>query len=185
MSDLTPDAAILAGRRHWRFRGQQRPDFAEPVGPGEESVWDFPRPPRQESVDKLVRVVNPASPDTPIAESRRAVRVLETAGAPTYYLPPEDLDGARMHREGETSICEWKGVACSYGVDELASAAWCYERTFSEFSEIRGWFAFYPTRLQCFVADELVTPQPGGYYGGWVLSNLRGPIKGAPGSNGW
>jgi uncharacterized protein (DUF427 family) len=179
---LIPDAAILAGRSHWRYRGQQRPEFAEPTQPGEESVWDFPRPPRQESVESLVEVRNGGSL---IAQSGRTVRVLETAGAPTYYLPPEDVQLERLHREGEASVCEWKGIATTFRVDDLPGAAWCYERTFAEFSGIRGWLAFYPTLLECFVAGERVRPQPGGYYGGWVLANLRGPVKGEPGSSSW
>lgn len=179
---LIPDAAILAGRSHWRYRGQQRPDFAEPTAPGEESVWDFPRPPRLESVDALVEVRNGGQL---IAQTQGAVRVLETAGAPTYYVPPEDVHLERLHREGEASVCEWKGVATTFRVDALRAAAWCYERTFPEFSQIRGWLAFYPTQLNCCVDGEQVKPQPGGYYGGWVLANLRGPIKGEPGSGGW
>ncbi len=179
---LVPDAAILAGRSHWRYRGQERPEFAEATVPGEESVWDFPRPPRQESVDALVKVM---SGERLIAQSRRAVRVLETAGAPTFYIPPDDVALAQLHREGEASVCEWKGVATTFRVVDLPGAAWCYERTFPEFTQIRGWLAFYPTHLTCSVGDERVRPQPGGYYGGWVLSNLRGPIKGEPGSGSW
>ena len=36
-----------------------------------------------------------------------------------------------------------------------------------------------------YVGDERGTPQPGGYYSGWVTSKLRGPIKGLPGTESW
>ncbi|TNF87565.1 MAG: DUF427 domain-containing protein, partial [Gammaproteobacteria bacterium] len=86
------------------------------------------------------------------------------------------------------SICEWKGVATSFALAEHPferAVAWCYQETFPEFADIQGWYAFYPSRLACYVGDELVSPQPGGYYGGWVTRDLKGPIKGEPGSGHW
>jgi uncharacterized protein (DUF427 family) len=123
--------------------------------------------------------------DTVVASTTQGVRVLETAGAPTYYFPPEDVRFEHLEREGEASLCEWKGVATVWTVAGRRGAAWSYERTYPEFAAIRGWLAFYPTLLECSLGDEVVTPQPGGYYGGWVTARLRGPIKGAPGSGGW
>ena len=111
--------------------------------------------------------------------------MFETAGAPTFYFPPEDVETGMLTREGPSSVCEWKGVAVSFSVGRLAAACWCYEDTFPEFDALAGWFAFHPAHLRCFVGDERVSAQPGGYYGGWVTSNLRGPIKGLPGSGGW
>lgn len=179
---LEASAAVLAARQQWQFRGQVRPDFALSPGPEQESVWDFPRPPRIEPVTETVQVY---AGDRLIARTRRCLRVLETAGAPTYYLPPEDVDMTLLESEGEVSLCEWKGVACAFTVAGHRGAAWCYSRTFPEFAVIRHWLAFYPTVLDCYTGDEKVTAQPGGYYGGWVRGNLTGPIKGGPGSSGW
>ncbi len=182
MADLALTPAIAAARDKWRYRGDERPGFAEPVAAGEESVWDFPRPPRIEAVAQRMRV---CASDTVVAETGQGVRVLETAGAPTYYFPPCDVDFGQLEREGEASLCEWKGVATTFSVAGHRGAAWTYERTFEEFAAIRGWLAFYPTVLDCYLDDERVTAQPGGYYGGWVTRRLRGPIKGGPGSGAW
>lgn len=182
VEQLVAPESVLAARARWQYRGERRPEFADPPGVNQESVWDFPRPPRMEAVPEPVRVL---AGDVCIAESDRCVRVLETAGAPTYYLPPEDVDFSHLEREGEASLCEWKGVATTYTVAGQVAAAWCYERTFPEFAAIRSWMAFYPTVLECYVGNERVSPQQGGYYGGWVRANLVGPIKGAPGSGAW
>lgn len=182
---LAPTPAILAARGKWTYRGQNRPPFAEPTGDGELSVWDFPRPPLLESVPAQIRVLHEG---VIIASSSNAARVLETAGAPTYYLPPDDVEEDRLLELDQPSICEWKGVATSFalaGASSRAAVAWCYRETFPEFAEIRGWYAFYPNRLACFRGDEQVSAQPGGYYGGWVTRDLKGPIKGEPGSGHW
>jgi uncharacterized protein (DUF427 family) len=182
---LTASPAIIAARGKWAYRGQKRPPFAEPVGEGELSVWDFPRPPRLESVSEVLRVVHGESE---IARSENGRRVLETAGAPTYYLPPGDVREVLMVELDMPSICEWKGVATSFALADdpaRSTIAWCYRETFPEFADIQGWYAFYPNRLSCFVGDERVNAQPGGYYGGWVTQNLKGPIKGEPGSGHW
>jgi uncharacterized protein (DUF427 family) len=123
--------------------------------------------------------------DAVVAATRHGVRVLETAGAPTYYFPPDDVDEARLRRTAGASLCEWKGLAASFALDDVDPAAWRYEQTFPEFAAIRNWYAFYPARLACFVGSEQVRPQPGGYYGGWVTAALKGPIKGGPGTGHW
>lgn len=184
MSDvplLTEDARIEAARSHWRYRGQERPSFAEPTGSGEESVWDFPRPPLIENVPAPLRVEREG---VIVAKTTRGKRVLETAGAPTYYFPPEDILEPLIAGAGN-SVCEWKGLAEPLGLEGLPSVAWHYIQMFPAFVELYRWVAFYPTMLECYVGDERVTPQPGGYYGGWVTRNLRGPIKGEGNSGGW
>lgn len=183
MEVLALTEEIRGAREKWRFRGQQRPDFAESTGPGEESVWDFPRPPRQDKVAQKLRVLTPDG--AILAETDDGCRVVETAGAPTYYFPPEDVDIESLVATSGRSLCEWKGLARSFAWQGVDPAAWSYEVTFPEFVAIGGWFAFYPGQLRCFVGEELVTPQPGGYYGGWVTTGLRGPIKGAPGTGHW
>lgn len=178
---LTADPRILAARDHWQFRGQKRPDFAAEPMEGQESVWDYPRPPRIEDVAATLRVEHAGEL---VAETRRGKRVLETAGAPTYYFPPDDVM-AVIKPESGGSICEWKGVAQPLSIAGVANAGWRYVEMFPEFADLYQWIAFYPSKLDCYVGDERVTPQPGGYYGGWVTANVVGPIKGEPGSGAW
>jgi uncharacterized protein (DUF427 family) len=193
MSTSPPSNADLlrvvpAARAAWRSAIRPR-GIVEP-GPGQESVWSFPRPPRVEAVPHRITV---ALGDRLIADSQRGERVLETAGAPCYYLPPGDCDVAALARTDRWSVCEWKGVAWSYDVAaggrRLRGAAWSYPDPLDDlgcgFARIAGWFAFYATDLACTIDGERVTPQPGGFYGGWVTAGLTGPIKGAPGSGGW
>lgn len=174
---LMPSAAIRHARDRWRFTGRSRPDFAEPPAPGQRSVWDFPRPPRIEPVDAALRVMDGKRV---IAATVRGVRVLETAGAPTYYFPPGDTDETALEYGEETSVCEWKGVAQSLRVGAIEEAGWRYVRMFEEFASLWCWPSFYAAKLACFIDDERVLPQPGGYYGGWVSGDLAGPMKGDP-----
>jgi len=160
-------------------------------GPGQESVWDFPRPPRVEPVAELVRVVFGG---VTIARSSRALRVVETAGAPCYYVPPADCVLGALQKTARWTICEWKGVAYSYdvaaGKASVRDGAWSYPEPLVDlgmgYERIAGYFAFYAAKMDgCYVGDERVAPQPGGYYGGWVTSQLTGPIKGLPGTENW
>ena len=170
--------AILRRRAAWRYRGGHRPPFAIPPAPGQESVWDYPRPPRIEPDPRTVRV---RFGELVVAESSRAQRVLETAGAPTFYLPPADVRMDRLVESATRSSCEWKGVAVGFDlVDGPRDVAWSYPRPFPEFAALAGWISFHPGRIECFVADERARPQPGGYYGGWVTHEIVGPIKGEP-----
>jgi len=172
---------VISARAHWRYRGQSRPEFADQLEVGKTSVWDFPRPPKQAQVDKPLAVKLNGNV---IAYTERGVAVMETAGAPTYYFPPEDVQ-VPLLSTNTRSLCEWKGVARSLSVCGVDNAAWRYEEMFEEFESLYLWVAFYPSLLDCYVGSERVTPQPGGYYGGWVTSDLCGPIKGEPGSSGW
>jgi uncharacterized protein (DUF427 family) len=171
----------------------------EAPGPGQESVWDYPRPPRLEDVPERVRVVFGGEV---LAETEHAVRVLETAGAPVYYLPRTSFrDGALIARDIWT-VCEWKGVAVYFDVISngvtAEAAAYGYPEPFDDqvpaFSGLADYISIYPGPMAdlsglpgdgCFVGDERARPQPGGYYGGWVLDRVTGPIKGAPGSESW
>jgi uncharacterized protein (DUF427 family) len=125
-----------------------------------------------------------------VAETRSALRVLETASPPTVYVPPGDSRSDWLVASATTSLCEWKGEArhfsLSVGAREVPDAAWSYPDPFPEFEPIRGYFAFHPARVDhCWLGGARVVPQPGGYYGGWVTPDLAGPFKGAPGSTGW
>jgi uncharacterized protein (DUF427 family) len=161
----------------------------EPVKPkfGQESVWDYPRPPRLERVDKRLQVLfNGRS----VADTRRSWRVLETSHPPVYYLPPEDIDMALLRESGGGSWCEWKGRASYYDVsasDRVARrAAWTYHQPSASFAQIEDHIAFYAWAMDaCLVNGERVRPQPGRFYGGWITADIVGPFKGEPGSSGW
>ena len=157
----------------WDYDGRERPTFADTPNPGQESVWDYPRPPAIQPDERRITV---RSYELLIAESSRALRVLETASAPGFYLPGG-------------SSCEWKGSAVYFDLNapwgEVRRVGWTYPEPHPEFAAITGYIAFYPARLECYVDGERVRSQPGGFYGGWVTSDLAGPVKGAPGTEGW
>ena len=156
-------------------------------GPGQESVWDYPRPPRLEAVVLPVRV---ELDGLVVAASTRALRVCETSSPPCYYIPPDDVDLDRILPSTRTSFCEWKGLASYWTVRsptrEAKDAAWSYPAPTAGFEKLRDYLAFYPRRMDgCYVGAHRVEPQPGFYYGGWVTPELVGPFKGVPGSEGW
>jgi uncharacterized protein (DUF427 family) len=156
-------------------------------GPGQESVWDYPRPPRVEPVARHIQVV---FDDVVIADTHRARRVLETSHPPTYYIPPDDVRMEHLAQTARSSWCEWKGQARYYTVrvgDRTArDAAWAYPSPAPGFEEIRDHLAFYPAKMDaCYVDGERVQPQPGGFYGGWITADVVGPFKGGPGTSGW
>lgn len=173
-------------RSAWRNRGQARPPFAHTPAKGQESVWDYPRPPALVDDQREVVVM---SGETEVARSYRAVRVLETASPPTFYLPPEDVNQDFLVAASGQSFCEWKGSASYFDVrtpeQTVAAAAWSYLEPFAEFAALAGWYAFYPARVACFVAGERVRAQAGGFYGGWITREIIGPFKGEPGTGGW
>ena len=156
-------------------------------GPGQESVWDYPRPPRIEAVEKRIQVFLGGRS---LADTTRALRVLETAGAPVYYIPLEDTDQDRLRAGDRTSLCEWKGGASYIDFDDgqrrVPSVAWTYRNPNRGYAAIRNHLAFCASKVdEARVGDELARPQPGGFYGGWVTDSIVGPIKGEPGSEGW
>lgn len=156
-------------------------------GPGQESVWDYPRPPRAEpSACHLEIVFNGVK----IADTRRAMRVLETSHPPTYYIPWEDVRAEYLHEIPARAWCEWKGEARYYDVvvgDRRAPrAAWTYPTPSHGFESIAHHLAFYAALMDaCLVDGERARPQPGGFYGGWITANIVGPFKGEPGTAGW
>lgn len=148
-----------------------------------EQVSSYPRPPRLEPSDEHILVT--ALGET-LAETDRSLRVLETFHPPTYYLPPEAMRTDLIQPvAGRPSFCEWKGVASYFDIttanQRLERSIWCYPRPSSRFAELAGWFALYPGRMDgCWVNEEPVTPQAGGFYGGWITSRVQGPFKGDP-----
>jgi uncharacterized protein (DUF427 family) len=176
-----------AEREKWRNLPRVRPAAIVVPGPGQESVWDYPRPPRVESVAARVRV---EFEGLTLADTSRALRVCETAGPPVYYIPQADILMSQLERGTRTSFCEWKGLASYWSVRVGArfakDAAWSYPAPDLGFEAIRDFIAFYPRRMDaCWVGEHRVTPQPGFYYGGWVTPDLVGPFKGSPGSESW
>lgn len=156
-------------------------------GPGQESVWDYPRPPRVETVPERIRVVVDGQA---IAESTHALRVIETAGPPVYYLPPADVRMDLLERTTHVSQCEWKGQAAYFTLQlngrRIPNLAWSYAKPLPGYEAIRDHLAFYAGLVdEAWVGDERATPQPGRFYGGWVTSRVVGPFKGEPGSFGW
>ncbi len=156
-------------------------------GPGQESVWDYPRPPRMEDSEKRVKVVFDG---VTIAYTARAKRVLETSHPPVYYIPPEDIRMEYLRFTGGRSLCEWKGQARYYDVvgdGKVAErAGWYYPDPVSSFAELKDYVAFYPSRMDgCWVGGEKVEAQEGDFYGGWITPEIVGPFKGAPGTWGW
>ena len=167
-----------------------RPTGAVQPGPGQESVWDYPSPPRLERTQRRVRVVLGGEI---VAETQRALRVLETSHPPTYYVPPEDVRWEHLEAlpgADFRSVCEWKDAARYFSVHgggrHAIRAAWSYPDPTPAFDALKDHVAFYVAQMDaCFVDDEQARPQPGGFYGGWVTPEVVGPFKSAPGSEGW
>ncbi len=158
----------------------------DPIGPGQESVWDYPRPPRVEQSDRHVVV---QLGDVVLADTRRAWRVMETSHAPSWYLPPDDIAMQHLRQAPGRSMCEWKGQAdyLDVAVDEIVvpRVAWRYRNPVPAFAPIAGHIAFYPGAVECTVDGEAASPQPGGFYGGWITPDVVGPFKGGEGTLGW
>jgi uncharacterized protein (DUF427 family) len=152
-----------------------------------ESVWEYPRPPRLEPTPRRIRVVLGG---VTLADTRRALRLLETSHPPTYYLPPEDVRMDLLHPGQGSSFCEWKGQAryldAVVGDRRVPGIAWTYDRPDARYAALARHLAFYASRVdEAWVDEERAVPQPGGFYGGWITRDLVGPFKGAPGTAGW
>jgi uncharacterized protein (DUF427 family) len=184
--NLEQPAWIIAAREKWRWRGRERPPFAATPGPGQISVWDFPRPPR---IVPDKRQVTIRWGDTELARTNRAVCVLETSHPPNFYIPWDDVVQSLLRPGSDSSFCEWKGPASYWSLVEgdrlLANVGWGYPQPLKGAEELATRIAFYPRDLECRVSGELVLPQPGGFYGGWITPELVGPFKGEPGSFNW
>jgi uncharacterized protein (DUF427 family) len=155
--------------------------------PGQESVWDYPRPPRLEPTSKRLQII--FNGET-IADSTQGYRVLETSHPPVYYIPPADIRPEFLVRSSRHSFCEFKGSATYWtvkvGAKTATDVAWSYDAPTGEFAPIQGYLAFYADRMdECYVDGEQVMPQPGNFYGGWITADIVGPFKGGAGSWGW
>jgi len=156
-------------------------------GPGQESVWDYPRPPALEQVAQPLRVVFGGRT---IAETSAGYRIVETSHPPVYYIPPTDIDKTCLEPAGGASYCEFKGEAQYWSVTAggrtSRNAAWSYPDPDPAYRAVKDFLAFYPSRVdECWVGGERVQPQQGDFYGGWITANIVGPFKGGPGTFGW
>ncbi len=150
-------------------------------------MWDYPRPPALERSDRRVVVRAGA---VVIADSTSAWRVMETSHPPTWYIPRSDLSEQHLRRSSaRSSVCEWKGAATYWDVvvngSTIPAVGWSYETPTPRFVSITGHVSFMPGQIECFIDDERVQPQAGGFYGGWITGDVVGPFKGEPGSWGW
>jgi uncharacterized protein (DUF427 family) len=169
-----------------RVSPSSRPVRIEPK-PGQESVWDYPRPPRVEPSSELVEIELGGQV---VASSTTSWRVLETSHPPTYYLPAEAFDPDVLVPAEDSSFCEWKGAASWFdlvaGETVVSRAAWTYRDPAPGCEAIAGAIAVMAGRVErCLVDGEVVRPQPGAFYGGWVTDSVVGPFKGDPGTLGW
>ena len=159
----------------------------DPTAPGQESVWQFPRPAVARPCAAHVRIEHLGRV---VLDTRRSVQTLETSHPPSYYVPQDDIDMALLRRAMGSSLCEWKGQARYYDVvigdAVLAKVGWVYADPSPAFASIKDHIAFYAGPFErCTVAGEVVVPQSGGFYGGWITSTMAGPFKGGPGSRFW
>ncbi len=164
-----------------------RPPKPHSPGPGQESVWDYPRPPRLEESGESIEV---SLGGGVIARTTRSWRVLETSHPPTYYLPQDAFLDGTLRPAGGSSWCEWKGQASYFdlvaGEVVAPGAAWTYRSTTPGFEAIAGAVAVMPGMVDsCRVDGEVVRAQPGRFYGGWITGRVVGPFKGEPGTLGW
>lgn len=159
----------------------------DPVRPGQESVWSYPRPAVAQPSAHRLRIEHRGHV---VADTQSGIRTLETSHPPSYYLPLSDVLFSALTRSGRRSFCEWKGRAVYWDLaldgELLPDIAWSYPAPTPPFARLRDHLAFYAAPLDaCFVDGERVEPQPGGFYGGWITSDLAGPFKGVPGSRFW
>ena len=159
----------------------------DPVRPGQESVWDYPRPAIAQLCKAHVVIEQAARI---VADTRRSVRTLETSHPPSYYISPEDIVPGVLRRASGSSLCEWKGAAVYWDVVVgdvvLPRVGWSYPNPTPKFAMLRDFVAFYAAPFgRCSVDGETVVPQPGEFYGGWITGAVAGPFKGGPGSRGW
>ncbi|MBO1046801.1 MAG: DUF427 domain-containing protein [Dolichospermum sp. DEX182a] len=158
-----------------------------PPQPGQESVWDYPRPAILEDTNKHLKIIFNG---IVLAETTKGKRVLETSHPPGYYIPGEDIKIEYLIATSRKSYCEWKGI-CEYydisvGDKYIHNAAWKYIQPTPNFQSIQEYYSFYASLMDaCYVNDELVKAQTGDFYGGWITTDIVGPFKGEPGTMWW
>lgn len=159
----------------------------DPIAEGQESVWAYPRPPRAELSRRRLQIVHRG---VAVADAAETIRTLETSHPPTYYVPPAAVSLSLLQRTDRRSFCEWKGDAVYFDVviggERLRDVAWSYPAPTPPFAALKDHIAFYAAPFDtCLIDGRPVTPQPGGFYGGWITDDVKGPFKGVPGSRFW
>ena len=131
--------ALERARAAWTFRGRQRPAFAHVPSEGQESVWDYPRPPLYVRDSRPIEI---HAGTRCLARSDVSIRVLETGSPPTVYLPPDAFDASLLHPSPRRTLCEWKGEAHYWHVQGpdglIRDALWSYPDG-GEAAVIAGW----------------------------------------------
>lgn len=180
-----PPSWIQQARSAWSNTGAARPAFARVPEEGQESVWDYPRPPALVPDPRSVTVHSLVG--QPLAATTASLRLLETASPPTFYLPPADVGAEHLVETAGASFCEWKGQAQYWALASAPDTAigWSYPKPYAEFAALADYFSFYPARSLCSVDGQAVRAQAGGFYGGWITDEVVGPFKGEPGSGQW
>jgi uncharacterized protein (DUF427 family) len=171
----------------WRNMERKRPNDIKIPDPGQESVWDYPRPPKVEHIGKHLRV---EFGGIAIAESNHTIRIIETASPPVYYFPPDSVLMKYIEPSQRRSLCEWKGRAIYYSVrvgkQFSENATWSYPDPWEGYQAILGYLAFYAAKMDaCYIDGQQVKPQPGEFYGGWITVDILGPFKGEQGTEEW
>ena len=169
----------------WKYTGKERPPFAEIPKDGQESVWDYPRPPIVIESRKLTVV---SFEDKEIARTNLVYRLCETASPPQYYILPRDINFEYLSPTKGISFCEWKGAAQYWKLSFTGNdipIGWSYEKPNPNYKILKDCLSFYPGRVDCYVNGEKVRPQPGEFYGGWITDEIVGPVKGEPGTGYW
>ncbi len=170
----------------WQYNGSRRPDFAEAPSKGQESVWDYPRPPSLRRLDLKIEVNYEGSV---LAKSTEALCVSETASPPVFYISFANIVFDLLWKTSGSSFCEWKGKASYWGIKSNSTwsdpVAWSYEAPLNPYEKLKNHLAFYPSKVDCYLDGEKVTPQPGGFYGGWLTTKICGPVKGDSGTEWW
>jgi len=153
-----------------------------------ERVWEYPRPPAVAPCERRARVELAGAV---LADSTRALRVLETSHPPTIYIPPADVRTELLaDSNAPPTWCEFKGAARYLDAiihgQRFTAVGWAYRDPSPGYQALRDHLAFYPGRVDgAWLDDERVHAQHSDFYGGWITSDLIGPFKGPPGTLGW
>lgn len=168
----------------WKNTGKTRPAFADEPKEGQESVWDYPRPP---AVIEETRTIKIAVNGATLANTTRALKVCETASPPTYYIPMQDVVVDDLIPLSHSTYCEWKGQSSYFAHVSRPDMviAWTYRTPKPAFAQLRDHLCVYASKADCTLGSEVVRAQSSDFYGGWITSDIAGPFKGDPGTSGW
>jgi len=85
------------------------------------------------------------------ADTHASLTLSETGHETVHYFPRADVNMARLERSIHTSHCPFKGEATHYHLltedGPVENAAWSYESPLDAAAQIKGYLAFYPSRV--------------------------------------